>query len=312
MNIDTSSRTVRVARSPAAAVSSPPQSAGVGPSPPPRYYTPPPQPMAAYERKRSNRTPEESFSTNVALHNIVTVTSGHGGVGLSVMASMLALTLTERGQSCVLVDADFVAGCLDLLLGLEREPGLRFSQIDAPLGRIEGAALRHELIDWEGIRVLPCDPWSTRQPEWWEVQAVIRALAETHDIVIVDAGQGGLIETVSDLRHGVQVMAAELSVIGLARAKAHRLRLSAWECGIPHIVGIEPRGTPRGRGSVDVAEAEDYLSAAVVGPIRLTSSLCGDVLEGLGIRSVPKRSRKAIEALADAVERDIRAGARAA
>ena len=71
---------------------------------------------------------------------------------------MLALTLTERGQSCVLVDADFVAGCLDLLLGLEREPGLRFSQIDAPLGRIEGAALRHELIDWEGIRVLPCDP----------------------------------------------------------------------------------------------------------------------------------------------------------
>ena len=50
----------------------------------------------------------------------------------------------------------------------------------------------------------------------------------------------------------------------------------------------------------------------MVGPIRLTSSLCGDVLEGLGIRSVPKGSRKAIEALADAVERDIRAGARAA
>ena len=50
----------------------------------------------------------------------------------------------------------------------------------------------------------------------------------------------------------------------------------------------------------------------MVGPIRLTSSLCGDVLEGLGIRSVPKGSRKATEALADAVERDIRAGARAA
>ena len=63
---------------------------------------------------------------------------------------------------------------------------------------------------------------------------------------------------------------------------------------------------------MDVAEAEDYLSAAVVGPIRLTSGFCGDVLEGLGIRSVPKGSRKATEALADAVERDIRAGARAA
>ena len=90
--------------------------------------------MAAYERKRSNRTPEESFSTNVALHNIVTMTSGHGGVGLSVMASMLALTLTERGQSCVLVDADFVAGCLDLLLGAEREDGVGDSHQDVRFG----------------------------------------------------------------------------------------------------------------------------------------------------------------------------------
>lgn len=70
--------------------------------------------------------------------------------------------------------------------------------------------MNHELMMWEGVRVLPYDPWSARQPDWWEVQAAIRALAETNDVVIVDAGQGGLIETVPDLRSGMQVIAAEL------------------------------------------------------------------------------------------------------
>ena len=72
------------------------------------------------------------------------------------------------------------------------------------------------------MRVLPYDPWSARQPDWWEVQAAIRALAETNDVVIVDAGQGGLIEPVPDLRSGMLVRAAELSVRGLARAKSLR------------------------------------------------------------------------------------------
>lgn len=50
--------------------------------------------------------------------------------------------------------------------------------------------MNHELMMWEGVRVLPYDPWSARQPDWWEVQAAIRALAETNDVVIVDARSG--------------------------------------------------------------------------------------------------------------------------
>lgn len=166
--------------------------------------------------------------------------------------------------------------------------------------------MNHELMMWEGVRVLPYDPWSARQPDWWEVQAAIRALAETNDVVIVDAGQGGLIETVPDLRSGMQVIAAELSVMGLARAKSHRSRLDSWGCEAPHIVGVEPRGAPRGRGHVGIGEAQDYLTAAVLGPVKPSVNLCGDVLEGLGIRSVTKGSRKAVSLLADLVEQAIR------
>ena len=229
-------------------------------------------------RQRSGEAPALALTTDTSFHNIVTMTSGHGGVGLSVMASMLAWTLARREHSCALIDADFVAGCLDLLLGVEREPGLRFSQVDAPLGRIEGDAMNHELMMWEGVRVLPYDPWSARQPDWWEVQAAIRALAETNDVVIVDAGQGGLIETVPDLRSGMQVIAAELSVMGWPEQVAPA-RLDSWGCEAPHIVGVEPRGAPRGRGHVGIGEAQDYLTATVLGPVKPSVNLCGDVLE---------------------------------
>ncbi len=219
MNSNTTPRVARRITSPAVAPPGIPLPTDDAPIPAHRYYTPPPRPLASCERQRSGEAPALALTTDTSFHNIVTMTSGHGGVGLSVMASMLAWTLARREHSCALIDADFVAGCLDLLLGVEREPGLRFSQVDAPLGRIEGDAMNHELMMWEGVRVLPYDPWSARQPDWWEVQAAIRALAETNDVVIVDAGQGGLIETVPDLRSGMQVIAAELSGMGLARAK---------------------------------------------------------------------------------------------
>ncbi|NMM93337.1 cobyric acid synthase [Bifidobacterium sp. DSM 109957] len=218
------------------------------------------------------------------------------------MTAMLAWELSVRGRRCALVDADFVGGCLDVLLGMENEPGLRFSQVDAPLGHLDGAALNHELIAWEGVRVLPYDPWNAKQPEWWEVQAALRALAQVNDVVLVDAGQGGLIETVTDLREGLHIVATELSVLGLARTKAHRARLVSWECSTPHIVGIEPRGAPRGRGTVTIAEAQDYLTTSLFGPIKPSVGLCGDVLEGLGIRSIAKGSRKTIAMLADLVD----------
>mgnify|MGYP000786203500 FL=1 len=94
--------------------------------------------------------------------------------------------------------------------------------------------------------------------------------------------------------------------MGLARAKSHRSRLDSWGCEAPHIVGVEPRGAPRGRGHVGIGEAQDYLTATVLGPVKPSVNLCGDVLEGLGIRSVTKGSRKAMNLLADLVEQAIR------
>ncbi|QSY58786.1 P-loop NTPase [Bifidobacterium saguini] len=262
--------------------------------------------MSSCRRQRSNDSPGVTPSTDVKLHNIVAMTSSHSGMGLSTTAAMLAWTLAQRDLSCALIDADFASGCLDLLLGVEREPGLRFNQICAPLGNVEGEVLGGELICWENVRVLPYNPWIGLRPNQWEVQAVVRALASANDVVIVDAGQGELVQTIPDLNHAMHFMGAELSVMGLARARTHRAKLSTWDCPTPQIIGFSPRGAPRGRGEVSMAEAETYLTSEIVGPIKPSAHLCGDVLEGLGIRAVPKCNRRAVNRLADIVEQSIR------
>ncbi|WP_226805750.1 cobyric acid synthase [Bifidobacterium eulemuris] len=288
-----------------------------------RYYTPPRQ-LALCERQpargaeRAIGPPKSSYGgvaldgdsgilvpvadTVTALDNVVTLSAAHAGIGLSTMAAMLAWTLQERDLDCALVDADLAVGGLDVLLGIEGEPGTRFNQIDAPLGRLESDALNHELPRWEGVRVLACNPWEAKQPDWWEAQAAIRALADVNHLVIVDVGRGDLLASVPELAMAAQVMAVELSVLGLARAKVHLARLAAQESPRPELVGITPRGLPKSGKAVGLDEAEDYLSRPFVGGITHTPKLCGEMLDGLGIRRIPRNARGTLNRLADRIE----------
>ncbi|NEG55333.1 P-loop NTPase [Bifidobacterium sp. SMA15] len=243
---------------------------------------------------------------------IVTFTSPSGGVGLSTMVALTGLTLAKRGIRCAMLDADLSGGGLDVLLGIEHEPGLTLQDLDAPLGRIEGDALNHELPQWEGLRVLSHSPWRGDPPDWWELQAAIEALGEANDVVLVDAGRGEAMAHAPELACSRRVVAIELSVLGMARAKAHlagidRLEgsVAGGDCGgDPLIVGMSPRGASRRASDTAVAMAEviAYLGDDVLGPVRCVPSLCADILAGLGIRSVPRRNRRVIDAIADWID----------
>lgn len=260
---------------------------------PPEQYFVPTQPM---------RQPAQPSSAHVDVRNVMMVSAANAGVGASVMSAMLAWTLVKRGLTCALVDLDMGGGGLDVLLGLENEPGLRLAQIEAPLGRIDGKALCHEIAQWEGVRVLACDASATKHPDMHEIRSIVRALSEACDVVILDSGQAQIVEDFSDCQQMMHVVAAELSVLGLVRAKRHSERLAARECVISGIVGIAPRGTRLGRGMVDLAEAGEYLKSSLIGPIANDAGLCSDVLEGLGIRSIGKASKRVIDQLADLVQ----------
>ncbi|SCC77954.1 hypothetical protein GA0061077_0025 [Bifidobacterium commune] len=152
--------------------------------------------------------------------------SATGGVGLSALCALTSLTLHGNGVRTVLVDADFDAGGLDILLGLENDKGLRFGELNAPLGRIDGEVLLHRLPSWEGVPVFAYDSWNSEIPEWWQVQAAIEALAQSADTVLIDAAHGCVLGMVPHLRLAPVVLAVELSVLGLARARTLLGRLS--------------------------------------------------------------------------------------
>lgn len=124
--------------------------------------------------------------------DILVFGSANAGCGVSVTAACCARMLAQEGARCALVDVDFEAGGLDVTLGVEDAPGLRWNAITSPLGRMDPEALMRELVDWDGVALLASDCRQTQVPPWWNVTAALDALAQCCDVVIVDAGRGGI------------------------------------------------------------------------------------------------------------------------
>ena len=270
----------------------------------------PQTPVFVQTRRKTDAAPQTRTDT-LRHSNLAAFSSPSGGVGLSTLLALTALTLHQKHVQCALLDADLSGGGLGVLLGIEHEPGLSMQDLDAPLGHIEGEALNLELPHWERMPVLAHTPWRGDNPDSWQMQAATQAMCEANQVVLADVGRAQVWQSSPELALAQQVVAVELSVLGLARAKAHlaalrRVRESfagsaASKPRSPIIVAMEPRGAPRRSAATTVATAEAiaYLGADILGPVRHTPALCSDILEGLGIREVPRRNRRVVGALAE-------------
>lgn len=199
-----------------------------------------------------------------------------------------------------------------MLLGVENEDGSRLGEISAPLGTIDGKALLRELPVWDGVPLLSCDPWKTENPQSWEVQACIRALSQVRSAVIVDVGQWNGLQDLTELRQAIRITVVEMTVLGLARAKANmqsqrNLSDSIGEHDVAtqereFFVGMQPRGTIRDHGVTAVEEAAEYLDCDIAAVITTDAKLCSELLEGLGLRKPNRANAKAIATLADLIQ----------
>ena len=84
---------------------------------------------------------------------VVAVIAGRGGAGASVFATALAQTASEAREA-LLIDADPWSGGIDLVLGIEADPGLRWPDLTLQGGRLNYAALREALPRHRGVSVL--------------------------------------------------------------------------------------------------------------------------------------------------------------
>ncbi|MEC3913815.1 septum site-determining protein Ssd [Nocardia sp. CDC160] len=88
---------------------------------------------------------------------VLAVAGAGAGSGASVLAAAVALTAAGRFRDrTLLVDCAPYGGGLDLLLGLEKAPGLRWPDLTIERGRVSASTLHAALPVVSGLAVLSC------------------------------------------------------------------------------------------------------------------------------------------------------------
>ncbi|WP_182112956.1 pilus assembly protein FlpE [Actinotalea sp. JY-7876] len=225
---------------------------------------------------------------------VVVVVGACGGVGASTLAALLALRAVRAGTSPVLVDLAATGGGVDVLLGTEDLPGVRWPDLAHVRGALAGADLDGALPTWRGVDVLGGDRRGGAPPRA-AVEALWPALEERYGVVVVDAPAAAL---------------ADDAVGGVLATRPHLLLVTGQDvrgvaAGLTAAAGLEAGGAPgaqlvlRRRRSPRVAplEAAQVLDAPLLGLLPGDRRVAAAVDRGFG-PWVPGRS-----ALARSVER---------
>jgi secretion/DNA translocation related CpaE-like protein len=123
----------------------------------------------------------------------VAVVPGCGGAGASTLAAALALAAprVDPGTRSVLVDLDPLGGGVDLLVGAEALPGLRWPALAGTRGRTGPDELRAALPTVEGTGVLSWDRGDPVELPVPALEAVLAAARAGHDLVVLDVPRSG-------------------------------------------------------------------------------------------------------------------------
>lgn len=214
----------------------------------------------------------ESGARNTGDGAVVAVVGGCGGAGASSLAAAVALEAARPRSTAgptpwtLLVDADPLGAGLDLLLGIEGQPGLRWSGLAVEGGRVSADALRAALPSYSPtLSVLACDRHvgDTGAPTPTAATAVAEAGRSVGGLVVCDVPRlpssvGDSLLDVADL----VVVVVPATVRGGVAAEHVVARVSERN---PN-QGIVVRGpAPGGLRSSDLAES---LSAPLLAAIR--------------------------------------------
>lgn len=183
---------------------------------------------------------------------VVAVMSGRGGAG----ASVFSVALARAAGEALLVDADPWGGGLDLVLGSETAPGLRWPDLSLAGGRLTYAALRAALPRIHGVSILAGSRVLAGEQPAGEIDP--QALG-----AVIDAGSRAAVTVVSDVARrpsaatDTAVAAADLVVLVTpadVRSCAAAAATAQWARSCNPNTGVLVRGpSPGGLRPIDVA-----------------------------------------------------------
>lgn len=219
-----------------------------------------------------------------------------------MLTAAIAVRAALAGLSPVALDGDRLGGGLDVTLGIEQERGVRWPDLAAARGRIDGPELLRRLPSVDGVRVLSFDRARDVSLSGEILHEVLLALTVAADVVVVDLPSPDH-EIFSVLAPSVDAMVllAGSGICDLAGASAiaeHLIRAcpDVWLCL-----------RTSGRGSHFADTVAGALDLPLLAVIREEPSLAADVLHGIPPGSSAKG---ALAAVADQVLARCAAGAR--
>jgi secretion/DNA translocation related CpaE-like protein len=206
---------------------------------------------------------------------VIGVIGGRGGAGASVLATALALTAADAGLRPLLIDADPLGGGLDMLLGAEHEPGLRWPGLSTARGWLQPALLRSELVQVDGIDLVSWDRSDLPEVPVEAMSAVLAGAMRGAGLVVVDLPRSldaAAVVAVQACGRVLLVVPAEARATAAARRVVQSLE--------PHVgdLGVVVRGpVPAGVMAESVAET---LELPLVGELRAEKGLAAALDRG--------------------------------
>jgi secretion/DNA translocation related CpaE-like protein len=206
------------------------------------------------------------------------VVAGCGGGGASTLAAALAVTAGALGEQALLLDGDPLGGGLDLVLGSETVPGVRWPDLMGTSGRVSAPSLREALPRVGTLSVLSWDRGDLVSIPATVMREVLDAGRRGHGVVVVDlprrldaAGEEALL----------QADTTYLVVPAEVRAVAAAARVAAQLTAVTTRVEVVVRGPgPAGLDGPLVSESLDLPLAAQMRPERGLSTAL-DLGDGL-------------------------------
>jgi secretion/DNA translocation related CpaE-like protein len=117
---------------------------------------------------------------------VLAVVGGRGGAGASTLAVALAVTAARRGLEVSLLDLDPLGGGVELILGAESAPGLRWPDLRNAPGRLPPGIVRATAARIEGVSLVGWDRNAAPEASPQVVRAVLRCAVEDGDLVVAD------------------------------------------------------------------------------------------------------------------------------